>query len=212
MFERAAYGCKLFCCWCAQDIEANYFWQSLGFVALAFRAGSREKGRVHIFWQRRIRAGDDVTPYWFPSQTSSGSIREDRLVLPIPPGMHWSDAKPLILPQEENTASEIPACKPIAKMKRPLDPVANALRGFTFQSAVNARASAEKSKRPPCKRSRVKNHPKYIAAARELRDRWLEAAAASPSVLLSQGKYDLSKEFPATRSKEMLQLPPLSLK
>ncbi|HEX3357100.1 MAG TPA: GNAT family N-acetyltransferase, partial [Tepidisphaeraceae bacterium] len=94
MFERAAYGCKLFCCWCAQDIAANHFWESLGFVPLAFRAGSRGKGpkgaaRVHIFWQRRIREGDTTTPYWFPSQTNSGSIREDRLVLPIPPGTHW---------------------------------------------------------------------------------------------------------------------------
>src|SRR5688500_9890072 len=26
MFERAAYGCKLFCLWCAQDIAANHFW------------------------------------------------------------------------------------------------------------------------------------------------------------------------------------------
>src|SRR4051812_45576192 len=98
MFERAAYGCRLFCCWCAQDIEANRFWESMGFIPLAFRAGSRGKGRVHIFWQRRIRAGDCVTPYWFPSQTSSGSIREDRLGLPIPPGKHWSDEMPLLLP------------------------------------------------------------------------------------------------------------------
>ena len=67
VFDRAAYGCRLFCCWCAQDIEANRFWESLGFIPLAFRAGSREKGRVHIFWQRRIRAGDATTPYWFPS-------------------------------------------------------------------------------------------------------------------------------------------------
>src|SRR5436190_19986243 len=22
-FERSAYGCRLYCCWCAQDIEAN---------------------------------------------------------------------------------------------------------------------------------------------------------------------------------------------
>ena len=33
MFDRAAYGCKLFCCWCAQDIEANYFWESARLVA-----------------------------------------------------------------------------------------------------------------------------------------------------------------------------------
>src|SRR5206468_12534264 len=23
MFDRAAYGCKLFCCWCAQDMDAK---------------------------------------------------------------------------------------------------------------------------------------------------------------------------------------------
>src|SRR5687768_636954 len=97
-FDRSAYGCRLYCCWCAQDIEANRFWESMGFVPLAFRAGSREKGRVHIFWQRRIRAGDTTTPYWFPAQTSSGSIREDRLVLPIPPGTHWRDVMPRVLP------------------------------------------------------------------------------------------------------------------
>jgi hypothetical protein len=49
-FERAAYGCKLFSCWCAQDIQANYFWEAMGFVPLAYRAGSEKKSRMHIFW------------------------------------------------------------------------------------------------------------------------------------------------------------------
>jgi hypothetical protein len=57
-FERAAYGCRLFSCWCAQDIQANWFWESIGFVPLAFRTGSRSKQRIHIFWQRRIREND----------------------------------------------------------------------------------------------------------------------------------------------------------
>lgn len=48
-FERSAYGCKLYCCWCAQDIEANHFWEAMGFVPLAFRAGSAKKARMHIF-------------------------------------------------------------------------------------------------------------------------------------------------------------------
>src|SRR4029078_28413 len=100
MFDRAAYGCKLFCCWCAQDIEANRFWESLGFVPLAFRAGSEKKQRVHIFWQKRIRAGDTTTPWWFPSKTAGGSIREDRIVVPIPPSTHWGDAQPAGLPTE----------------------------------------------------------------------------------------------------------------
>jgi len=98
MFDRAAYGCKLFSCWCAQDIRANWFWESIGFVPLAFRSGSRSKERIHIFWQRRIREGDTTTPYWFPSQTSGGAVAEDRLVLPISTDTHWRDAKPLVLP------------------------------------------------------------------------------------------------------------------
>src|SRR5688572_20848371 len=77
VFERAAYGCKLFCCWCAQDIQANYFWESIGFVPLAFRTGSASKQRIHIFWQRRVRGDDETTPYWFPSLTKAGAVRED---------------------------------------------------------------------------------------------------------------------------------------
>src|SRR5439155_17824340 len=100
---------------------ANHFWESMGFVPLAFRAGSAKRGknggaRVHIFWQRRIRAGDETTPYWFPSQTSSGSIREDRLVLPIPPGTHWSDAKPIVLPGDSN---DEPKQLPTPRQRKP---------------------------------------------------------------------------------------------
>src|SRR4051812_35617480 len=85
VFDRASYACRLFCCWCAQDIDANWFWESLGFVPLAFRAGSRGKGRVHIFWQKRIREGDTgrgATNWWLPTQTSGGAMGEDRIVLP----------------------------------------------------------------------------------------------------------------------------------
>ena len=39
-FDKSAYGCKLYCCWCAQDIQANHFWEAMGFVPLAFRTGS----------------------------------------------------------------------------------------------------------------------------------------------------------------------------
>jgi hypothetical protein len=39
----------------------------------------------------------------------------------------------------------------------------------------------------------VKNDPRLVAAARELRDRWLEQVNADPSALSSQGKYDVSK-------------------
>ena len=117
-FEASAYGCRLYCCWCAQDLAANYFWESMGFVPLAFRTGGgrsktkkdgKFRGRMHIFWQKRIRPRkweaatqrwvDDDFPYWYPGVTGAGAIGEDRLVLPIPPGSHWSEAKPIVLPE-----------------------------------------------------------------------------------------------------------------
>jgi N-acetylglutamate synthase-like GNAT family acetyltransferase len=97
MFERAAYGCRLFCCWCAQDLDANRFWEAMGFVPLAYRAGSEKKRRVHIFWQKRIREGDRETPWWFPAKTEGGAMNADRIVFPIPPGLHWSDEMPVIM-------------------------------------------------------------------------------------------------------------------
>src|SRR3954471_13343535 len=100
VFERSAYGCRLYCCWCAQDLPANRFWQSMGFLPIAFRAGSRGKRRVDHFWQRPISEGDVTPPYWFPAQTNAGAMGEDRLVLPIPPGMEWCDVMPRILPKE----------------------------------------------------------------------------------------------------------------
>lgn len=108
-FKRSAYGCRLYCCWCAQDLAANKFWEAMGFVPLAFRTGGGRKRkdgpRMHIFWQKRIREGDtgDVanggTAYWFPSLTGAGAIGEDQIVLPIPSGTHWSDAKPIVFPE-----------------------------------------------------------------------------------------------------------------
>ena len=98
LFESWAYGTRLCCAWCAQDLPANRFWEAMGFVPLAYRAGSAGKGRVHVFWQRRIVDGDAQTPWWYPSATGGGAIREDRLVLPIPEGQHWSEARPQVLP------------------------------------------------------------------------------------------------------------------
>jgi hypothetical protein len=219
VFERAAYGCKLFCCWCAQDIEANYFWESLGFIPLAFRAGSRDKGRVHIFWQRRIREGDVTTPYWFPSQTTGGAIREDRLVFPIPPGTHWSDAKPIILPGQRHEGTK--ALRHEGKKANPkpstLNPLSSTLtpsrklklsRSMLWfpQPKKTEEKATEKTKRAP--RQKVKNDPRLIAAARELRDRWLEHVNSDADALLSQGKYAVGRQILIeTRAVPMLLLP-----
>src|SRR3954471_12516600 len=165
MFERSAYGCRLYCCWCAQDIAANRFWEAMGFVPLAFRTGSRTKGakgapRVHIFWQKRIREGDTTTPWWFPSQTTSGAIREDRLVFPIPPGVRWSDAMPIVLPGAERQL-EAPTAKRIAgpkqTLKQPLkqsgataQPIGGRAVGFGFlRFADPVPPKAQKPKRAP---------------------------------------------------------------
>lgn len=209
VFERAAYGCKLFCCWCAQDLEANHFWESLGFVPIAFRTGSRRAGqkkepRIHIFWQRRIREGDEGeggTPYWFPSETTGGALRENRLVLPIPPGTHWSDAKPAVLPGMERLRETLPAgedeqkCRVKKKRKKKVAPKRpNGGLWFappepTTQEKKAAKAAARKAK------PKMKNNPKYVAAARELRDRFLEEVESNPSLLMSSGKYDVRRQL-----------------
>jgi hypothetical protein len=207
-FDRSAYGCRLYCCWCAQDIEANRFWEAMGFVPLAFRTGSAVKSRVHIFWQKRIRQGDETTPWWFPSQTGGGSIREDRLVLPIPPGKHWSDEMPRILPKEQLPvpSGQFPEKKRVSKRL-----LATGNSQLATRPALGRLCFAppkpviEKPKRE--KRAKVKNDPKLVAAARELRDRWLERVNSDPLALPSHGKYEVSKELSAPLPKETLQLP-----
>ena len=197
-FEKSAYGCKLYCCWCAQDLAANKFWEAMGFVPLAFRAGSRGKRRVHIFWQRRIRAGDETTPYWFPSQTGAGALKEDRIVLPIPPGTHWSEVRPTVLPTEEFAQESKLREKRERKavVKKPQLVMAVLLGSL---HAVSRLAAADKAKVQKVKepKKKVKNDPKLVAAARELRDRWLEEVngPGGERLLVGNGKYDVSRQL-----------------
>jgi hypothetical protein len=206
MFERASYGCKLFCCWCAQDIEANHFWESIGFIPLAFRTGSRGKGRTHIFWQRRIREGDTRTPFWFPAKTGSGSLREDRLVLPIPPGVHWKDIMPTILPESAAGQLEDGSGAPKKrsgerreKAKKPyrltlcrdqmrfVDP--NAPAAVPKKAKSKPKRAAQRAEKP-----KAKCAPAHVAAARELRDRYLEQFNSGN--VLPNGKYEVSRALP----------------
>jgi hypothetical protein len=133
-YDRSAYGCRLYSCWCAQDLAANKFWEAMGYVPIAFRSGSRKgrkcevgmrnaevgrsdsesatssfriptsrvaSPRIHLFWQKKIRGDDDPVAYWFPHQTGGGALRADRIVFPIPPGTHWQDVLPIVLPEVE---------------------------------------------------------------------------------------------------------------
>jgi hypothetical protein len=242
VFDRAAYGCKLFCCWCAQDLEANHFWESVGFVPLAFRTGSRprlrkdgtvsKRERMHIFWQRRIREGDTETPYWFPSETSGGALKENRIVLPIPPGTHWSDAKPAVLPgiDEALKAQALPGAgaesgaerkksKPKVAMKPAMKRTPMATGGLRASAAPTLgpgigqpRVEKVKEPKPPRTRMKFKNDPKLIAAARELRDRYTEQINAAPGTLLPPsacGKYDVSRQLECAPSDLKMQTTPL---
>jgi len=199
VFERAAYGCRLFCCWCAQDIAANRFWEAMGFVPLAYRAGSAAKGRVHIFWQKRIRAGDVSTPFWYPSKTNSGSIREDRIVFPIPPGTHWADAKPILLPGEEAGAGGAMALPAPAKRPKP-QPKARlvekrnevARNGMWFDVPKQGEPIATE-KPPREKKPKAKHDARMVSAARELRDRYLEQYNSGRCLPAANGKYDVAR-------------------
>jgi hypothetical protein len=233
VFERSAYGCRLYCCWCAQDIEANRFWESLGFVPLAFRAGSSGKRRVHIFWQRRIDKDvteyrsdgvtaygnpDSVTPsprqpvtpapYWYPFQTNAGAIREDRIVFPIPPGTHWKDVRAVNVPTLGPTPQPaLPAPKaarrsdaPPAHLPAPPSGKVGIIVGgrikYVDRSGAKPAEAAEKPK-PPRRRAekapKPKYDPKYLAAARELRDRCLEHVNDNGALPPPRGKYDVSR-------------------
>jgi hypothetical protein len=56
-------------------------------------------------------------------------------------------------------------------------------------------------------RAKTKNDPKLVAAARELRDRWLEQVDGSP--LVSQGKYEVSRQPGATSRNVNVKQTPL---
>jgi hypothetical protein len=226
-------GCKLFCCWCAQDLAANRFWEAMGFVPLAYRAGSEKKRRVHIFWQKRIRQDDATTPWWFPAKTDAGAMRADRIVLPIPVGVHWSDEMPMILlPAEQPAETQDTAKLAIAegrsvKKSRALDmtpppangPAKRAARQFdappakavVVEPVVAAVVETVVEKPKRAKKPKAKADPKMIAAARELRDRWLEHVNAGEMLLEGAGKYDVSKTLSAVDRPAMPERPTLLL-
>jgi ribosomal protein S18 acetylase RimI-like enzyme len=197
VFARSAYGCRLYCCWCAQDLEANHFWESLGFVPIAFRAGSSGKRRVHIFWQKRIVEGDTETKWWYPFQTNAGAIRQDRIVFPIPPYTHWSEVQAVAVPVAQTPALEAPTAKaprdvkvkPLRDAPRPV----GLLSGFRFASEQKPKAAkpAKATKQPP-----AKIDPRFFTAARELRDRWMERVNTTP--VLPVGKYEVSRALAST--------------
>jgi hypothetical protein len=145
-----------------------------------------------------------TTPWWFPSQTTGGAIREDRLVFPIPPGTHWSDAKPVILPGVGADVDE-PKQLPWPAMRKAKERVPAVVKrtpltgGLCF--APPAPAAPPKAERKPKqegrgKKPKRKNDPRLVAAARELKDRWLEHVNAGELLIEGAGKYDVTRVLP----------------
>ena len=63
----------------------------------------------------------------------------------------------------------------------------------------------EKKPKATCpERSRRKADPKMIAAARELRDRWLAHVNAAEMLLEGAGKYDVSRALPEMKERPTL--------
>ena len=92
---------------------------------------------------------------------------------------------PRILPGEQTPKLE--GAKPKAKVQKVKPPTA--LRGLWFTAPKPSKSEAKPKHE---KKAAVKNDPKLVAAARELRDRWLQRVNADPSLLTSSGKYDVS--------------------
>jgi hypothetical protein len=63
---------------------------------------------------------------------------------------------------------------------------------------------ADKPKRAP--KPKVKNDPKLVAAARELRDRWLKHVNTTP--LIAAGKYDVGRALVGTTAPVKVQVNP----
>ena len=69
--------------------------------------------------------------------------------------------------------------------------------------------AVEKPKRE--KKLKAKADPRMIAAARELRDRWLEHVNAGEMLLEGAGKYDVSRALPDVTTSMMTERPTLLL-
>ncbi len=211
-FDRSAYGCRLYCCWCAQDLVANHFWESMGFVPLAYRNGSESRTkhggvRVHIFWEKKIRGNDDACHWWFPSKTDQGALRADRLAFPIPPNVHWKDVLPIVIPQQPQIGAATVRKNPVKRKPHPPRALQWGPPGteVIYEKDLSV---IEKPRRET--KLKIRLDPKFIAASRELRDRYLEEINEHGFELHALGKYDLTRrnqELPSGMAmKEPLQI------
>jgi hypothetical protein len=67
----------------------------------------------------------------------------------------------------------------------------------SFRLHFTPAAPPKPEKKPREKKPKVKNDPRLVAAARELKDRWLEHVNGGGEDLLPTGKYDVTRVLPA---------------
>lgn len=147
--------------------------------------------RVHIFWQKRIRANDTTTQWWYPSTTSGGELRDQRLAFPIMPGVHWRDVEPIVLEHESaelkvlstedaETQHAVPSPQHSAKRQRkePAKPVLRSpgLKGGMWFEHEGIADEPEKPVKVKKEKPKAKIDPRLKGMARQLRDQWQERA------------------------------------
>jgi hypothetical protein len=85
------------------------------------------------------------------------------------------------------------------------------MHGRLFFARAPEPAAAKAQKPKPEKKPRAKNDPKLVAAARELRDRWLERvnAPGGATSLPSSGKYEVTKALAGPSVEVVATIPAL---
>lgn len=132
--DHMAPGIRLIGLWCAQDIEANEFWNACGFEAIAARHGSRRKGRVHIFWVGRTPRGKSE-PLRYPRFTRGGLMREHREVFGLQPGEEYKEVVLPELPPEVDAKPSVVSRQRSAGAKKSRQPklsLAEMQRAFRY--------------------------------------------------------------------------------
>jgi hypothetical protein len=77
--------------WCAQDLDANQFWEAADFQALAYRVGSHAKRRIHILWRRLLNAAPHAALPPLSGLSTSGQTRRTTVTVPLKFGERWQD-------------------------------------------------------------------------------------------------------------------------
>jgi hypothetical protein len=128
-------------------------------------------------------------------------MNEDRIVLPIPPGKHWSDELPVLMPAPVEKQKQLPVPRKAGEKAMTVPRRAVVGRAMSLRFS-NPKPVEEKT--PKEKKSKRKHDPKLISAARELRDRWLEHVNAGEMLIEASGKYDVTRVLSAPMARTPL--------